>query len=47
MPLEPVYEDEDSTTKLQLQAGAVCISPEKRQIVGFGVETVETSSRLI
>jgi hypothetical protein len=37
-------EDEDLATKLQLPARAVCISPEKRQIVGLGVETVETSS---
>ena len=29
MPLEPVYDGEDPTAKLQLRPGAVSISPEK------------------
>jgi Cu(I)/Ag(I) efflux system membrane fusion protein len=49
MPLEPVYEGEDSTTKLQLPAGAVSISPEKQQLIGVRVEPAEknSGSRLI
>jgi len=41
MPLEPVYEGEDSTARLQLPAGAVSISPEKQQLIGIRVEPVE------
>jgi RND family efflux transporter MFP subunit len=49
MPLEPVYEGEDSTTKLQLPAGAVWISPDKQQLIGVRVQPVEknSGSRLI
>jgi len=44
MPLEPVYEGEDSTAKLQLPAGAVSISAEKQQLIGVRVEPVEKNS---
>jgi membrane fusion protein, copper/silver efflux system len=49
MPLEPVYEGEDSTTKLGLPAGAVSISGDKQQLIGVRVETVgkNSGSRLI
>ena len=49
MKLEPVYEGEDSTAKLQLPVGAVSISPEKQQLIGVHVEPVEKNlgSRLI
>jgi len=40
MPLEPVYEGDDPTAKLQLRVGAVAISQEKQQLVGVRVETV-------
>ena len=43
MPLEPVYEGEDLTAKLQLPLGAVSISPDKQQLVGIRVEQVEKS----
>jgi membrane fusion protein, copper/silver efflux system len=41
MVLEPVYEGEDPGAKLQLPSGAVSISPEKQQLIGVRVETVE------
>jgi Cu(I)/Ag(I) efflux system membrane fusion protein len=41
MMLEPVYEGEDPGAKLQLPSGAVSISPEKQQLIGVRVETVE------
>jgi RND family efflux transporter MFP subunit len=44
MPLEPVYESEDAAANLQLHAGAVSISPEKQQLIGIRVETVEKNS---
>lgn len=44
MPLEAVYEGEDPTTKLQLPAGAVSISPEKQQLIGVRVESVGKNS---
>lgn len=49
MALVPVYEGEDLAAKLQLPAGAVSISPEKQQLIGARVETVEknSGSRLI
>jgi RND family efflux transporter MFP subunit len=44
MALEPVYEGDDVTAKLQLPAGAVAISPEKQQLIGLRVETVSRTS---
>jgi Cu(I)/Ag(I) efflux system membrane fusion protein len=44
MALVPVYEGEDPSAKLQLAPGAVAISPEKQQLIGVTVETVEKSS---
>ena len=44
MPLEPVYEGDDSTAKLQLPAGAVSVSQEKQQLIGVRVETVQKNS---
>jgi multidrug efflux pump subunit AcrA (membrane-fusion protein)/YHS domain-containing protein len=44
MALEPVYEGDDPTAKLQLGPGAVVLSPEKQQIIGARVETVAKSS---
>ena len=44
MALEPVYEGDDPTAKLQLAPGAVALSPEKQQIIGARVETVAKSS---
>ena len=45
MPLVPVYESEDPAAKLELPAGAVSISPEKQQLIGARVETVEENTR--
>jgi len=49
MALEPVYEGEDPSAKLQLPAGAVSLSPQRQQLIGARVETVAKSfgSRLI
>src|SRR6201997_974195 len=44
MALEPVYEGEDLTAKLQLAPGAVAISQEKQQLIGVRVESVEKNS---
>jgi Cu(I)/Ag(I) efflux system membrane fusion protein len=44
MPLEPVYDGEDPTAKLQLRPGAVSISPEKQLLIGVRVLAVERSS---
>jgi len=44
MALEPVYEGEDPTAKLQLAPGAVSLSPERQQLIGARVETVSKSS---
>jgi len=44
MALEPVYEGEDPTARLQLPAGVVALSPEKQQLIGTRVETVAKSS---
>lgn len=44
MALEPVYEGDDPAAKLQLPAGAVSITPEKQQLIGVRVETVEKNS---
>jgi membrane fusion protein, copper/silver efflux system len=44
MALEPVYEGDDPTAKLQLPAGAVAINTEKQQLIGVHVETVERNS---
>jgi Cu(I)/Ag(I) efflux system membrane fusion protein len=44
MALEPVYEGEDLTSKLQVAPGAVAISQEKQQLVGVRVEPVEKNS---
>ena len=46
MALEPVYEGDDPTAKLQLAPGAVALSPEKQQIIGARIETVAKSSGL-
>jgi membrane fusion protein, copper/silver efflux system len=49
MPLEPVYEGEDPSAKLQLAPGAVSIAADKQQLIGVRVETVvkNSGSRLI
>jgi Cu(I)/Ag(I) efflux system membrane fusion protein len=44
MALEPVYEGEDPSAKLQLPADAVSIAPEKQRLIGVRVETVEKNS---
>ena len=44
MALEPVYEGEDPSVKLQLPAVAVSLSPEKQQLIGVRLETVEKNS---
>ncbi len=44
MALEPVYQGEDLAAKLQLPAGSVAISPEKQQLIGVSLETVEKNS---
>src|ERR1700745_2595789 len=44
MALEPVYEGEDLTSKLELAPGAVAISQEKQQVIGVRVEPVEKNS---
>jgi membrane fusion protein, copper/silver efflux system len=44
MALEPVYEGDDPTAKLQLPAGAVSIVPEKQQLIGVRTEVVEKNS---
>jgi Cu(I)/Ag(I) efflux system membrane fusion protein len=44
MALEPVYEGDDLSAKLQLPAGAVSITPEKQQLIGVRVEAVEKNS---
>jgi len=46
MALEPVYEGEDATAKLQLAPGAVALTPEKQQLIGGRVETAASSSGL-
>ena len=46
MPLEPVYEGEDPSLKLQLQPGAVYIDPEKQRLIGLSVQTIEKQSDL-
>src|SRR6059058_6023837 len=44
MPLEPVYEGEDRSAKLQLRPGAVSISPDKQSLIGVRVLKVERNS---
>src|SRR5260370_25965077 len=44
MPLVPVYEGDDRATSVPLPGGAVSISPEKQQLIGIRVETVEKDS---
>src|SRR6201982_1406534 len=44
MALEPVYEGDNPTAKLQLPAGAVSIAPEKQQLIGVRTEVVEKNS---
>ena len=44
MALEPVYEGDDPTARLQLAPGAVALSPEKQQLIGVRVEPVAKSS---
>jgi membrane fusion protein, copper/silver efflux system len=44
MALEPVYEGDDPSAKLQLPAGAVSITTEKQQLIGVRTETVEKNS---
>jgi membrane fusion protein, copper/silver efflux system len=44
MPLEPVYDGEDSTAKLQLPPGAISISLDKQQLIGVRVEPVDTNA---
>ena len=44
MPLVPVYEDEGAAANLHLPPGAVSITPDKQQLIGVKVETVEKSS---
>jgi membrane fusion protein, copper/silver efflux system len=44
MPLVPVYEGDDRAASVPLPAGAVSIRPEKQQLIGIRVETVEKDS---
>jgi len=44
MPLEPVYEEENQSAKLQLSPGAVSVTPERQQLIGVQVERVEKAS---
>ncbi len=44
MALEPVYEGDEPTAKLQLAPGAVVLSPEKQQMIGARVEAAAKSS---
>jgi len=44
MPLVPVYEGDDRAVNVLLPAGAVSIRPEKQQLIGIRVETVEKDS---
>src|SRR5262245_26664778 len=44
MALEPIYEGEDPASKMQLDAGAVSITPEKQQLIGVQVQAVEKNS---
>jgi Cu(I)/Ag(I) efflux system membrane fusion protein len=44
MPLVPVYEGNDRAGSVPLPAGAVSIRPEKQQLIGIRVETVEKDS---
>jgi membrane fusion protein, copper/silver efflux system len=44
MPLEPVYEGEQSTVKAELPAGVVSISADKQQLIGVRVQPVEKNS---
>src|ERR1700738_3895362 len=44
MALEPVYEDEDPTAKLQLAPDAIAISSERQQLIEVNVETVQKNS---
>jgi Cu(I)/Ag(I) efflux system membrane fusion protein len=43
MALEPVYEGSD-TTPASLPPGAISVTPEKQQLIGLQVETVERTS---
>src|SRR5437868_15107251 len=49
MALEPVYEGDDSVSKLQLTPGAVAINSERQQLIGVRLETAEpaTGTRLL
>jgi len=44
MRLEPVYEGQDPSAKLQLSPGAVSISPDRQQLFGLRVEKVQKNS---
>ena len=44
MPLEPVYEGNDSAAAPELRPGAVAVNSEKQQLIGIRVETVEKNS---
>jgi membrane fusion protein, copper/silver efflux system len=44
MALVPVYEGEDQAASRPLPAGGVSISPERQQLIGIRVETVEKDS---
>jgi membrane fusion protein, copper/silver efflux system len=44
MALEPVYEGDDLSAKLQLPPGAVAINAEKQRLIGVRTETVEKNS---
>ena len=44
MALEPVYEGEDPTAKLQLAPDAIMISSERQQLIGVNVEAVQRNS---
>lgn len=44
MALEPVYEGQDSSGKLDLPAGAISISAERQQLYGIRVETAKKRS---
>jgi Cu(I)/Ag(I) efflux system membrane fusion protein len=44
MALVPVYEGEDQAVKFQLLPGAVYVDPEKQQLIGVRVQTVQNNA---
>ncbi|MHC1725066.1 MAG: efflux RND transporter periplasmic adaptor subunit [Syntrophobacteraceae bacterium] len=45
MAMEPVYDDEENTQTGPIPQGSVKISPQKQQLIGVRVSTVEETSR--